>query len=439
MPALCGTHRPLCQKYQFDIGDSGELHRINLFAVPLSQTPLKSATLAERSKPTDSEYARATAAIRQAAATQLINIVAIKFDDGEALIYYHNSHYFKEADAIGRLTRILMADAPATVEQFRLIAVNDSVPQQEFDVLRSPMERAVENDPGQLAPETAIRQDAAPLQNPVLWQQTSYPNFAWSINPRFRQQLFDPVNPFAVQFLAAAGATVELWRGLSLNGDLETSLYDNFNTTRPASSALPHVRTDVLKYFVQGRTGISSLQTDYRFRLAPNVFANIKAGYLESMFAGFGGEVLWRPEGARWALGADLYKVWQRNFDRMFGLRDYDVVTGHVSLYYQSPWHGLNFALSAGQYLAGDRGVTLAITRRFSTGVEIGAFVTKTNVSAAQFGEGSFDKGIIIRIPLDWAMPISTQSQFNMDLRPVQRDGGQRLSGDATLYEETGG
>ena len=38
---------------------------------------------------------------------------------------------------------------------------------------------------------------------------------------------------------------------------------------------------------------------------------------------------------------------------------------------------------------------------RFSTGVEIGAFVTKTNVSAAQFGEGSFDKGIIIRIPLE--------------------------------------
>jgi hypothetical protein len=163
----------------------------------------------------------------------------------------------------------------------------------------------------------------------------------------------------------------------------------------------------------------------------------LRAGYLESMFAGAGGEVLWRPEGARWALGADIYQVWQRDFDRLFGLQNYHQVTGHVSLYYDSPWYGLNFELRAGQYLAGDRGFTLQITRRFSTGVEIGAFMTRTNVSAAQFGEGSFDKGLIIRIPLGWIAPIETQSQIGLDLRPVQRDGGQPLLGDATLYDQT--
>jgi hypothetical protein len=162
-----------------------------------------------------------------------------------------------------------------------------------------------------------------------------------------------------------------------------------------------------------------------------------RAGYLESMFAGAGGEIMWRPEGARWALSADIYQVWQRDFDRLFGLQHYRQTTGHVSLYYASPWYDLNFELRAGQYLAGDRGFTLQITRRFSTGVEIGAFATKTNVSATQFGEGSFDKGLIIRIPLGWVAPIETQSEISMDLRPVQRDGGQALSGDATLYGET--
>ena len=93
--------------------------------------------------------------------------------------------------------------------------------------------------------------------------------------------------------------------------------------------------------------------------------------------------------------------------------------------------------MRAGQYLAGDRGFTFQMTRRFSTGVEIGAFVTKTNVSASQFGEGSFDKGIIIRLPLGWVAPLETQSQIAIDLRPVQRDGGQALLGDASLYEET--
>jgi len=155
------------------------------------------------------------------------------------------------------------------------------------------------------------------------------------------------------------------------------------------------------------------------------------------MFAGAGGEILWRPEGQRWALGVDAYEVQQRNFDRLFGLQSYHAFTGHVSLYYASPWYDLNFALRAGQYLAHDRGLTVEITRRFSTGVEIGAFFTKTNVSSQDFGEGSFDKGIMLRIPLNWVAPIETQAQFNMDLRPVQRDGGQRLAGDARLFDQT--
>ena len=162
-----------------------------------------------------------------------------------------------------------------------------------------------------------------------------------------------------------------------------------------------------------------------------------RAGYLESVFAGFGGEILWRPPGERWALGLDMYQVKQRDYDRLLGLRPYEVFTGHISLYYASPWYDLNFVARAGQYLAGDRGITFEMTRRFASGVEIGAFFSKTNVSADKFGEGSFDKGLIIRLPLEFTIPVNTLNEFHLELRPVQRDGGQRLAGDATLYEVT--
>jgi hypothetical protein len=220
-------------------------------------------------------------------------------------------------------------------------------------------------------------------------------------------------------------------------GQGETSIVDSFTTARESDSVLPHVRTDFVEYFRQGKTGMGGLAANYRFRATPEVFATFKAGYLESMFAGAGGEVLWRPAGQRWALGADLYHVWQRNFDRLFGLQRYHVTTGHVTLYYASPFYDLDFQMRAGQYLAGDRGLTFQVTRRFSTGVEVGAFFTKTNVSSERFGEGSFDKGIVIRIPLGWVAPINTQNQIGIDLRPTQRDGGQILLGDASLYEET--
>src|SRR6202012_2613944 len=194
----------------------------------------------------------------------------------------------------------------------------------------------------------------------------NYPRFSWGLYPQFRQALFDPSQPFGVQFLAVASAALDLAPGLSLYGSLEGNIYDDFNTARVSDSLLPHVRSDFIKYFTQGKNGIGNLEGSYTFRLAPDVFVKGKAGYLESMFAGGGGEILWRPEGARWALGVDAYEVWQRGFDRLFDLQSYHVFTGHVSLYYASPWYDLNFMVSAGQYLAGDRGLTFQMTRRFS-------------------------------------------------------------------------
>jgi hypothetical protein len=67
----------------------------------------------------------------------------------------------------------------------------------------------------------------------------------------------------------------------------------------------------------------------------------------------------------------------------------------------------------------------------------IGAFVNKTNVSVQRFREGCFEKGIILRIPLDWIAPIHSQTELDMDFRPIQREGGQRLSCDTLLYYAT--
>lgn len=102
----------------------------------------------------------------------------------------------------------------------------------------------------------------------------------------------------------------------------------------------------------------------------------------------------------------------------------------------QSPWYGLDFEVDAGRYLAGDTGGTLTITRRFSTGMEIGLFATITNVPFSQFGEGAFDKGFIIRIPMDFLVPLDSQSDLNVDMRPVTRDGGQMLQPEMELYDQ---
>lgn len=381
--------------------------------------------------------AQAQAAIRRKLQEQNITVLGLSIGAGEVELYYQHNYYFAEQDTIDRILRILMAEAPAEAEVFRLTSVLYSVPLTTVEIPRGTAERSFE----QLGTFDLFRDGArvapASMDNTVLRedQRRTYPKFNWGLVPQFRQQLFDPVNPLGVQFLVSAEAAVELLPGLRLLAQLEGNIYSNFNVSRESDSVLPHVRTDFVRYFSEGKTGISLLQVEHNFRLNPNTHVTLRGGYLESMFAGVGGELLWREEGQRWALGADLYHVQQRDFNRLFGLRPYRQTTGHVTFYYESPWYDLNFQFRVGRYLAGDWGTTVQMTRRFASGVEIGAFATKTNVSAAQFGEGSFDKGIIIRIPLGHLIPVNTQQYFSMDMRPIQRDGGQALLGDAQLYE----
>jgi hypothetical protein len=389
-------------------------------------------------RPTVTDPRLAEQKIREDVNKQKMEIDAVSVNGSTVIVYVSNTKYFFESEAIGRLARILMTDTPPEVEVFRIISIYHGVPMRETRLLRSDLERVLNlyGSGSELRASAEILD--APRDNPILdAQQDDYPRFGYSLYPRLARSFFDPKVPARFGLFADLGGYAELLPGLTLETILEAKLWSDLGSSFTNNSQLPHVRSDFPLYYSEGANGISLLDAAYRTRLAPDVFAEVKAGYLEDMFAGYGAQVVWRPNGNRWAIGGDIYQVWQRGFDRLFDLRDYNVVTGHVTVYYESPWYGLNFQVHGGRYLAGDWGGTIQISRVFSTGIEIGAFATFTNVPFAQFGEGSFDKGVIVRIPLEWALPINTQSQMNFDFRPLTRDGGQRLNGDDSLYEET--
>jgi len=92
----------------------------------------------------------------------------------------------------------------------------------------------------------------------------------------------------------------------------------------------------------------------------------------------------------------------------------------------------LDFAVHVGRYLAKDRGYTVEARRTFDSGFSIGGFFTRTNVSAEDFGEGSFDKGLFFRIPFNGFLPGNSRGAFSTVLRSLERDGGRRLEGFGT-------
>jgi hypothetical protein len=376
--------------------------------------------------------------LRESLAQQGITLIAASSRGGRAYVYYENYTYQMESQAAGRVIRVLMRDTDPMVESFHLFPLLNGVTTQEIEVTRNSLERLPET-PNAVEISQAVLLDAAPVSNPDIARaaRLRYPRFDWSIAPQLSNQFFDPTEPLGFRVHVALEADATLAPGLTVGAAVNSALFNTFNLNRASDSLLPHVRTDQNLYMDQGAHGISFLGVNYLRKLTPELYGAVKAGYLEDMFAGVGGELLWRPQGSRLALGMDLYQVWQRDFNRLFGLQNYKVLTGHVSIYYDSPFYGVNLAIHGGRYLAGDYGATVEISRRFASGVEIGAFATFTNVPASRFGEGSFDKGITLRIPLDWMIPIFTRSSYDLNLKSLTRDGGQRLHNDNSLYYQT--
>ena len=156
------------------------------------------------------------------------------------------------------------------------------------------------------------------------------------------------------------------------------------------------------------------------------------------MYAGVGSELLYRPFGQSWAVGADINWVKQRDWNDTLKMAEYDVVTGHMTGYWQVPYvNDVSAKLSVGRYLAGDVGATIDLSKRFSSGVIAGVFATKTDVSSEEYGEGSFTKGIYVTIPFDLMLLHPTTNKGTVSWVPLTRDGGQMLNRRVGLYNLT--
>lgn len=262
--------------------------------------------------------------------------------------------------------------------------------------------------------------------------------FDWGLNLGYKQNMGGPDGFILYQFLARVNAEYRFTRNSWIRGNLGINLLNNWDKFElEGESQLPQVRTHIREYLTTSDVMLENLQYTWTRQLDRDVYAMAYGGLLENMFGGVGGEVLYRPFDSSWAIGVDANWVKQRGFRQDFSFRDYSTWTGHVTTYNQTPFWDVLVRASAGRYLAGDYGGTLDLSRRFANGVTVGAWATRTDVSAEEFGEGSFDKGIYFTIPFDAFFARSTNSVGTIAWAPVTRDGGARLVRQYHLYDLT--
>jgi membrane-associated phospholipid phosphatase len=296
--------------------------------------------------------------------------------------------------------------------------------QVEAPALRLPAQRV---SPGRLATAAPLA-PAVPEADAARFWQTKSSRFSSDIGPSYSQILGGPDSFLLYQLGIKAGLEYKFSDRTWLSSAFNLRLSDNYaNFVYDAPSQLPRVRTFQREYATTSALTIPLLQLTHAKDLGNGHYVSAYGGMLEAMYGGVGAEWLYRPWQGRLAWGVDVNHVRQRDFQQDLGFRDYKVNTGHATLYWDTGLKDLQVKLSAGRYLAGDMGATLDVNRVFSNGVKIGAWATKTNVSAAVFGEGSFDKGVYVNIPFDVMLPQSTPGSGSFVWNPLTRDGGARL------------
>ena len=255
-----------------------------------------------------------------------------------------------------------------------------------------------------------------------------YPASFTGIAPALVNHIGDPAKFYYGGIILRLDNEIQFSSRLQLNTEIHQNITNNFDQKRNyPDSLLPRVRTDIVSYLQESDTYVSRMQLDYFFNPYKELFGKFSAGILENMYAGVGVEFLYKPFEQNFSLGFEAYRAKKRAFDRRFDLLDYEINTGHINFNYHLPRWGILGTLSYGKYLAGDEGYTFDISRRLSSGFRTGIFFTRTNVSAELFGEGSFDKGFYFQIPIDLFLNDYRGGYINFKLRPLTRDGGQKL------------
>lgn len=370
-----------------------------------------------------------------------LQVQGIRRED-DTLVVIGEQRLFRFPDeGQARAARILEREAPADIARFRVVESRLGMPLSETNYMRAAAVDAF--TPSDRQPDfrevRVVQEPAAPAAS----AESLYTPPALVPNVR--------VAPFLAQSFGGPEGFVMYQIGVRANGslrlgenELATSLVapalDNYDKFRflDSNSELPKVRTRIREYVAGRPLRTEQFQLTHFFQPMPALYGQVYAGYLELMFAGVGGELLYRPLGSTWGLGLDVNEVRQRSPHSETALESYQVTTGHLSLYKEFPdLLNLRAIVQVGQFLAGDRGINLNVARRFDSGIMVGGYLARTNVSAEQFGEGSFNKGFYMSVPLDVFTIRNTTTRATVGIAPITRDGGQMLSRRYQLWDVT--
>lgn len=400
--------------------------------------------------------------------------VAASVEGDTVIVSGEQSKYRDRNEALDRAAAILNNNTKSDINTFKVIETNNGISLTETEIDRETYVAAANYLETELKTDDAYSRSEPKTSHSSIQADTKE-RWEYGLEPVLKQSLGAP-EAFYLYNLGI-NATSSFWfaDNIELGGSVYFNIvdnYDKFNFLQDAANkdtfTVPRVRTMFRSYVQDNPIRLNHLQLTWFEQPFESVYTQAYGGYLESMFAGVGTEILYRPMNTNWAVGIDANLVSQREPDSWFGLFSDDYyyydghnpnaqscinspwtcqshvlskgTTGHITGYYMPKWDFLAntlFKVSAGKFLAGDMGGRVDFAKQFKSGVIVGAYATMTDLTPEQYGEGSYNKGFYISIPMDIMTIKPSTSRTQIGWQPITRDGGQMLRKQYYLFSIT--
>ena len=334
---------------------------------------------------------------------QGVRLHAVDAEDGQSLVRVWYSHTMGGDVALGaaRVARALLRITGRAYDHYELTEMVAGVASVRLRFERDDFHQVIA---GNLAEHRFVERlnilpaGAGRIAKASYRDLLEYPAFSTALNPQLRSNIGGPDAFFVGQLLARLAGTVQLSANWSASAALGVECARQ-HQQRQASANISEWPSPGSEFgwaiiCVKGamptwRSWTPAISSPWHqtFSVA------LSAGIFEEMFGGVATEFLYRPSQRSWAVGLEVARVRQREFEQRLGFLDYETTTTLLSYYQELPWNGTRLTLTGGRFLAGDYGVQIELSRAFRNGVRFGVFATPTDATNRK----NLEKALLIR------------------------------------------
>lgn len=240
--------------------------------------------------------------------------------------------------------------------------------------------------------------------------------------------------------------TVYYYSNFSYNVFSDLKTVNDVDRLNP--SQIINVRSDAPKYYAVHHLRLNEAYLQKSWNFSKGYFSRIAIGHFEPAYGGIASELMYYPTQSPWAVGIEATMLKKRSYngsgfvDKIrklsgfkTGYEKYRAYQYFLDIYYDFKDFNLDFKVSAGQFLAKDKGIKTLICRYFPSGLRLSTWFTYTTKRDYVNGKRYHDYGISLSMPLDIFSSSSMRTRWHYGLSAWLRDVGARSQTGKTLYQ----